>query len=369
MSMKKPPATKTSPPAKKRSSTNASQPSPAALLKENHEQANIVPNTARSLLRIAEERGHDPKHLCRGLGFRYQDLVSRELSLSYQQIRRLILRVLQKVGEPALGIAAGACQSPVSWGLPGLIMLTCRTLGEAAQCSLQYQIQAGALFEYRLVEESSVMHIEVIPKKFDEPLAAYLIEESLAGVLAVARYLVGDGLRPLRVELTFASAGHEAACERYFKCPVKFGGGRNRITLDSRWLNAPLRGYDPVICLLLQKQLVTLLTNPAGQHELLESVANQLRFNMGESTAQPQLARTVNMSERTLRRRLQAQAVNYRSLRDSTRYERAKDLLSHTQQSITAIAATIGYTDVRSFRRAFQRWADMLPTEFRKANL
>jgi AraC-like DNA-binding protein len=354
----------------KRSATKKPPTAAAALLNKSHEQATIVPNTARSLLRIAQERGHDPKQLCRGLGFRYQDLISRELLLSYQQVRRLILRVLQQVAEPALGIAAGACQSPVSWGLPGLIMLTCRTLGEAAQLSLQYQIQAGALFEYRLVEEGSVMHIEVIPKRFDEPVAAYLIEESLAGVLAVARYLVGDSVRPLRVELTFDSTGHDAACHRYFKCPVKFNGGRNRITLDSRWLNAPLRGYDPVLCQLLQRQLITLLTNPAGQHELLESVANQMRFSMGgETTAQPQLARSVNMSERTLRRRLQAQAVSYRSLRDSTRYERAKDLLCHTQQSITAIAATIGYADVRSFRRAFQRWTGMLPTEFRKVTI
>lgn len=330
------------------------------------EQANIPPNSARAALRIAEAKGLDPERLCRGLGFGYRDLVAGEWLLSYQQIRRLLLRIIRQIGDPAPGVAAGAAQSPVSWGLPGLLMHTFPTLGEAVQFALQYQIEAGALLEHRLEVTGDVVHIVVSPKYFDKPVEAYLIEEGLAGALAVGRYLLGEPVRPLRVEMSFPETGHAEACQKFFRCPVEFGCGESRMTLAARWLAAPLHGYDPVTCTALREQLVPLLVRPAGPHDLIATVAGRMRATLGDAPVQTALAKTANMSERTLRRRLQAQSVSYRGLRDEARYELARDLLRHSSMSISEIAAAVGYADPRAFRRAFRRWSGMLPTAFRQ---
>jgi AraC-like DNA-binding protein len=327
--------------------------------------ADIIPTLARAILRIAEERGHPPGQFCRGLGFRYGDLVSRSLMLSYRQTRTLILRVLDRIDDPALGIAAGACQSPVSWGLPGLAMLTFPTLGEAVLFGLQHQIEAGALVEHRLVEAGRTMHIDIAPKVFDQAVAPYLIEEAMAGALAVGRYLTGEALRPTRVELSFDGKGHEAACRHFFGCPVLFNRARNRMSLESRWLQAPLRGYDPVTCVAVRREIATLIKRPRGRHDLVESLANQLRFGIEEKAGQDDLARTLNLSDRTIRRRLAAQGTSYRALRDGTRHERAIDLLKNSDMNIADIAQAVGYSDARAFRRAFLRWTGMLPAAFR----
>jgi AraC-like DNA-binding protein len=327
--------------------------------------ADIIPNSARAILRIAEDRGYPPGRFCRGLGFRYDDLVSRSLLLSYQQTRTLILRVLEQADDPVLGIAAGACQSPVSWGLPGLAMLTFPTVGEAVLFGLQHQIEAGALVEHRLVEANRVMHIDIAPKVFDQAIAPYLIEEAMAGALAVGRYLAGEMLKPLRVELSFDGKGHEAACRHFFGCPVLFNRARNRMSLESRWLRAPLRGYDPVTCVALRRELATLIKLPRGRHDLVESLANQLRFGIEEKARQDDLARMVNLSGRTIRRRLAAQGTQFRALRDGTRQERAVDLLKNSDMNIADIAQAVGYSDARAFRRAFQRWTGTLPAAFR----
>jgi AraC-like DNA-binding protein len=330
-----------------------------------HSVANIVPGSARAILRIAEERGYAPSRLCRGLGFRYGELVSRSLLLSYQQTRSLILRVLDQVGDPALGIAAGACQSPVSWGLPGLAMLTFPRLGEAVHFGIQHQIEAGALVDHRLVEAGRAMHIDVIPKVFDLAIAPYLIEEALAGALAVGRYLAGEALTPLRVEFSFDGQEHESVCRRFFGCPVLFNRARNRMSLESRWLKAPLRGYDPVTCIAVRGEISALIKRPQGRHDLIESLANQLRFGIEEQTRQDELARMINLSGRSVRRRLATQGTNFRTLRDDARHERAIDLLKNSTMSIAEIAQAVGYSDARAFRRAFQRWTGHLPSSVR----
>ena len=329
-------------------------------------QACIVPSSARSILRIVEERGHDPRRLCRGLGFRYQDLISRDLLLSYQQVRTLILRALRQLDDPAVGIAAGACQSPVSWGLAGLAMLTFKTLGEAVQFGLRYQVEAGALVEHAMLERGHAMLIDVTPKKFDSAIEPYLIEESLAGALAVGRYLVGERLRPLRVEFAFDAHGHEEASHRFFGCPVRFSCGHNRMTIESRWLDAPLRGYDPVTCEALRNRIVPLLLKPEGQDDLIESLSNRMRFGMDEGRRQSDLAQTVNMSDRTLRWQLKARDASYLALRENLRFERAKDLLLNSGMNITRVSEAVGYANVRAFRRAFRRWAGCLPTTYRE---
>lgn len=58
-------------------------------------------------------------------------------------------------------------------------------------------------------------------------------------------------------------------------------------------------------------------------------------------------------SARTLRRRLGAQQVGYRALRDAARYERAQDLLRNSQMIVAEVAQAVGYADARAFRRAF----------------
>jgi AraC-like DNA-binding protein len=76
----------------------------------------------------------------------------------------------------------------------------------------------------------------------------------------------------------------------------------------------------------------------------------------------------VNVSERTLRRRLQAQDTRFRALRDSTRDERARDLLAQTSMTVAEVAAAVGYADARAFRRAFKRWTGVLPAAYRQAS-
>ena len=75
----------------------------------------------------------------------------------------------------------------------------------------------------------------------------------------------------------------------------------------------------------------------------------------------------VNVSDRTLRRRLVQQNTSYRALRDSSCFDRARDLLTNSTMTIMQIAEAVGYADARAFRRAFKRWSGQMPSEFRQA--
>jgi len=82
------------------------------------------------------------------------------------------------------------------------------------------------------------------------------------------------------------------------------------------------------------------------------------------------LAAAVGVSERHLRRQFRAvQGVTPRRYLIQTRLRRAAELLRTTPLTVEQIALSVGYTDVRRFRRSFTAWAGMTPTEYRQAKV
>jgi len=338
----------------------------ASISPDGANTANIIPAIARSLLGLMEERGHSPERVCQGLGIRYEDLLSHQLLLSHRQMRTLILRAQQLLNEPALGLIAGARETPVSWGVAGLAMLTCETLGEAMDYVLARQIEAGAMVLVRTTEHDNEIHLHAVSHHFDWEIENYLIDETLSGTVAVARYLLGPSFRPLLICLTQIQPPHHAQYRRYYGCPVHFGSGHNMMVFETRWLGTRLPGYDRIASQLLRRQLDGLLQAPPGRHQLIETVSNHIRYASVQGADQQAVASMINVSSRSLRRQLERQGTSYCHLRDSTRYQAACELLDNTMLSMTAIAEQLGYADARSFRRAFKRWSGILPSDYRQ---
>lgn len=327
----------------------------------------VVPNVARALLSLLSESGMSTDIICRGLGFGYDELLDLEMRLSYRQTRTLITRMQRTLHDPALGLSTGIRQTPVSWGLAGLAMLTCKTLGEAITYGLEHQGDTGALLEHQASLNPNELIIEVKPKVFDIEIEPFLIEEAFSSAVSIVRRLVGPTFNPLRVELSYARPTYSEAYRRVFRCPIKFMAGKNRLICEAHWLDTQLPDYDDITCGPLRAQLDKMLNRRVIRNELIETVSSYIRLNLDDRDALEAISKQLNMSERTLRRRLTELGLTYSDLLDQIRRERACDLLRNTDMTIADVAHAVGFSDARGFRRAFKRWTGMLPNEQRRA--
>ncbi len=78
------------------------------------------------------------------------------------------------------------------------------------------------------------------------------------------------------------------------------------------------------------------------------------------------VAQDLNLSKRTLQRRLQQQDVNFADLRDNVRFHYSINYLLKGHQSIDAISTLLDFSDRTSFTNAFKRWTGLSPSNFRK---
>lgn len=77
----------------------------------------------------------------------------------------------------------------------------------------------------------------------------------------------------------------------------------------------------------------------------------------------------LNISARTLQRRLNDWGISFEELVDEYRRERALKLLLHVDRSILEVAYSLGYSDPAHSTRAFRRWTGMSPKSYRTALL
>lgn len=76
----------------------------------------------------------------------------------------------------------------------------------------------------------------------------------------------------------------------------------------------------------------------------------------GHGTAEA-VAHNFRFSQRTLRRRLDAEGGSLQALVNRARHELACQLLRDTHLAVTHIAAALQYADANAFTRDFHRWA------------
>lgn len=135
------------------------------------------------------------------------------------------------------------------------------------------------------------------------------------------------------------------------------------MTLDCSWTEAA----DPEV------SCVNNLPVPVSAED--ETVSAPLPPNFGPKVRnlllaglfeQTTIAHELGMSAATLRRRLAAEGTSFREIRFQVLSSRAKELL-HGNLSVAAIAQQLGFSDVRSFNRAFKSWAGKTPAAWRSA--
>lgn len=96
-------------------------------------------------------------------------------------------------------------------------------------------------------------------------------------------------------------------------------------------------------------------------------VVEVLKTRIGKSPLSiGQVAEELNLSKRTLQRRLQQQCVNFAELRDQVRFHYSIDYLVKKQVSIDSISVSLDFSDRTSFTNAFKRWTGLSPSTFRK---
>jgi AraC-like DNA-binding protein len=150
---------------------------------------------------------------------------------------------------------------------------------------------------------------------------------------------------------------------------VSFGAAANEVDFPHRWLDMPSPYYHPVLWRQAQLTLSQTLKDQSETRETpyKQHIAGLLRTSEPPLPDLDDVAVALNVSQRTLNRRLQAENTSVRQLKSQALARWAKQYLRETQHSVEAIAAELGYKDTANFRRAFRKCEGCSPIDYRQS--
>jgi len=319
------------------------------------------------MINFAGNYGVDMETCLLGTGISEQQLLEGSTLIERSQEMRLIENIMLALPDlPALGFRLGQQYSMSTFGIWGFALRTCRTLRDATTMALRYLPLSTAYCRLQPFELDDCFGISMDPAHIPAHLRQFLLERDMATGIQLIRELSLTGVRIVAAEFTCEPQGYQDIIEEACGVAPAYNCRRNAILIRSEDAEKPLPTYDPHLVRLLDDQCRRQLqqrqvTGLSGQ------VRHQLLGELGLVASLEEVAGNLAMSARTLRRKLESEGTSFRALVEEERRQVARQLLAGSDMKLDELAIHLGYTDTASFTRAFRRWMDCSPGEYRRS--
>ena len=317
------------------------------------------------------EYGKDiTSYLC-AVDLSLKDLEDEAFELSSQRYYTLMEKLLEDTDIPALGVKVGRKFSVGDYGVLGYAFISSPTLLHALKTFFRYQAIVGssAMFEEQLDVATDEGIISVNCKAPSARIYRYEVEESFGQWMATADSVLMSGvsLKYSRINFTFPKSDYGDLYQELFQCPIYFDQPRNEMHFPRVALEQHFTMANEITSQLCEQQCETILKNLQQQGGLVEEVRRLIINQPGQAPDPEEVARQLNVSYRTLRRRLSEEGTCFKDIHNEVRMGMAMEYLRQTELTTQEIAFLLGYSEVTNFHRAFRKWAQQTPGEYREA--
>ena len=272
-------------------------------------------------------------------------------------------------GDPSIGLHIGEKMPIYKGQIIEYLFLSSGNFGDGLRRNINYQRLVSDALHARLVEEPKPYLTSYFAKT--QYVTSHFSEALSIGVIKGFQAVTDGVFKPDKIVFRHSPNTDIAEYERIFQCEVEFNAAEFRLyfakeilsyrSLNSapELLNMHLEVADKHMALLQQKDFIGEVNGLiAAQLETaaitLESVAEKLQI-----------------TPRQLRHQLKTAGTSFQQLLNKYRHSLARRLLSKTDEDISEIVYLTGFSEPSTFYRAFKRWENTTPIEYRQrfANL
>lgn len=321
------------------------------------------------LVAFGEENGLAATELLVGSGLSPADLTDSGKTIEARQELAVANNLVGLLGErPALGLEVGARYRIATFGIFGFACLTSRTLGEAARFALRYyELSFGFCLPSITLSEDGVAALHLTEPPASGAVGRFLILRDLAAIHTAIEDLIGGRFPLLDASLTF-DGPDGVDYESRFAVTPRFNAPANTASFDAGTLSQPLPQASELTVVLCENQCRELVAERSARSGIALAVRDRLvNLDPAQRTITA-VARSLAMSERTLRRRLTEAGTSYRQLLEEVDLTLAQEMLRTGALSVDDVAMRLGYAEASSFIAAFKRWTGETPARYQRAS-
>ena len=281
-----------------------------------------------------------------------------------------LLQAARNQAGPLFGWRLGQCVKPTSYGVNGILLLACPTLGEALQQVLRFESLVHDLGRSSVTPHGDHVVYAWRNDCAAHPVAGALAESVFSGIQTCAQWLVGKALSDFEMEFMHETdAATAARIGQWSGARVRWGAIENRVIFPASVLDWPIPQANKALLPLLQQHAEALLLARYPQETgIVAQVRQSISGRFGHGPVKlAEVASDLHLSTRTLQRRLADAGVAYQTLLDSSRHALARHYLASSNMPVAEVAFLLGFQDVPAFHHAFKGWQGQGPGQYRSS--
>ncbi|MDI6742062.1 MAG: AraC family transcriptional regulator [Smithella sp.] len=323
-------------------------------------------NNVVVFVRAARQFGIDPLKILAGSGIDMWELDDPLRIITTAQEIMVGRRLAQLAPAPLIGLDLGPHHHLISKGKLGMAAMCCETAFDALHLMLTYIDLASTYFQYDLTVEGNRGCVRLTELVNIEDFRRYIFETEIVSLHTICAMILDDVNVFHEIRIAYPAPDYAARYQEIFHCPVIFDTPGHMILFDAALLDRPLKHANPLTKKILEQECRQLCERLNESTSLRDKIRHELLFTDGDFPTLDQLAQRINMPERTIRRRLNAEGTSYKDILSDIRRQKALEMIAAGDLSMEKIAEKLGYSDVAGFYHAFKTWTGNTPANFRK---
>ncbi len=339
------------------------------MIQAGPEEKVYLPGKLAIMVSALAAEGVAPAQALEGVGVSLSELVSHATHVSLNQVLRCYRNALEASTQPHFAYRAGLLFHVSTYGMYGFAILSSTNFRQTIRFAVSHHQLATPTAEISFEEKgdrAEWTYVPVAHPDVDAAMYRFLVELQFGAATALHRDVMGPSFAPRELHVTYGPSDATRSIAESLGCPVLFEQAENSFIFDASWLDrAPKLGNEVTYSLVVSlcDELMEEFKQRVG---VIGKVREILLLNLTRKSSLSAVAKHLNMSTRTLRRKLQDERSSFREVIGELKMQMAIKYLRDTDLTIEEIAFSLGFSDAVSFRQAFRRWTQATPNEFRR---
>ncbi len=321
--------------------------------------------------RALQDSGCDARQLFVAAGLDPSLLGDGDARYKVANMQDLWRQSVVESNNPAFGIEVGKGWNPTTFHALGFAWLASSSLGGALSRFARYShvINDALISNFSCRGRSAELILSSAARNLTPQPAA--LDAAVVALVKMCRMLCGETFAPQSVEFIQTPLVSVVPLEAYLRCPVAHTVANEReasmvIKFDAYDVEKALPTGNRA--LVQANEMVTIeYLNSLGKSSLTHRVCAKIyELLPGGEVTEAAVARSLNLSLRSLQRKLSEEATNYSQLLEKIRRDLAAYHLQNSHLSLSEVAFLLGFSEQANFSRAFRRWHNLSPSAYRR---
>ncbi len=323
------------------------------------------------IAKAIDSYGYDSAEIFASVGLDHAKLRDPLARFPTPAVQQLWSVATETTEDPCFGLTVASYWHPTTMHALGYSWLASNNLAEAFDCVVRYSriVNTAAQGVLRVEEEPDYYKLTAgrshnFP---DAPVAA--VDAVMAIMVTMCRAAYGANFHCKQVSFQHETPTCHDRFADLFQAPVFYSQPEDALFIDPEIVREPLATANPEL-VRINDRIVTDYLAQLDRSDLGMRVRSQLIEHLpGGHFSEAEIASALNVSQRTLQRKLRERGMSFSQLVDTARRELGLQYVRDPQYSFNEVAFLLGFTEPANFSRAFKRWYGKTPSQYRQDSL